>query len=198
MEFSEYTKEQINAINSVDPSVNLQLIACAGSGKTDVVSARIAMILKTVNGISPSNIIVFTYTEKAAEELKNRIYKHVIEKVGEVNGMAEMFVGTIHSFCLKILQDYTLEYQKFSVLDEVKFSDTGNSFTIKEYFSDKTVGDELWKHNKILLKARNRELKDTDIEFKNVSPEFNEEFKIAGIFIGIYNPEDMTITRVKL
>ncbi len=98
-----YTKDQLDAIEEIDLKTNLQLIACAGSGKTDVVSARIANILKSVPNITPSNIVAFTYTEKAAEELKNRIYKHVKDSVGEITGMAEMFVGTIHSFCLRML-----------------------------------------------------------------------------------------------
>ena len=58
----KYTKDQLNAINTLDK--NLQIIACAGSGKTQVISQRIVNILK--KGTLPSNIIAFTYTEKAA------------------------------------------------------------------------------------------------------------------------------------
>lgn len=115
----KYTHDQQTAIQTINQ--NLQIIACAGSGKTGVVSARIAHILKTKgNEIKPENIIAFTYTDKAAEELKSRINKRITEEVGLVVGLAEMYVGTIHSFCYKILQDYISDYQKYEVLDAIK------------------------------------------------------------------------------
>lgn len=114
----KFTPTQLNAINTIDQ--NLQIIACAGSGKTGVVTERIVNILKSKPEIKPDNIVAFTYTEKAAGELKTRIYKRVKEELGEITGMAEMYIGTIHGFCLKILQDQYAEYQKYRVLDEVK------------------------------------------------------------------------------
>lgn len=114
----KYTTEQQNAINTLDK--NLQIIACAGSGKTQVVSQRIVNILKTKTNISPKNIIAFTYTEKAAGELKTRILKLCREQIGNIRGLAEMYVGTIHAWCLQAVQDNAYEFQKFSVLDEIK------------------------------------------------------------------------------
>jgi DNA helicase-2/ATP-dependent DNA helicase PcrA len=114
----QYTEEQNLAIQTIDK--NLQIIACAGSGKTGVVSARIAHILKSQPDIKPENIVAFTYTEKASAELKARINKRITEAVGEITGLAEMYVGTIHSFCYKILQDYIPDYQKYEVLDAIK------------------------------------------------------------------------------
>ena len=67
----DYTKEQTEAINTIDK--NLQIIACAGSCKTQVISQRIINILD--QGTPPSKIIAFTYTEKAAGELKVRVLK---------------------------------------------------------------------------------------------------------------------------
>ena len=77
-----FTNDQKNAINCIDN--NLQIIACAGSGKTGVVSARIANILRNKPEIKPNNITAFTFTEKAAEELKIRIYKNIREQIGEI------------------------------------------------------------------------------------------------------------------
>lgn len=114
----DFTDDQKNAINCIDN--NLQIIACAGSGKTQVISQRIVNILKIKKDIQPGNIVAFTYTEKAAAELKTRILKLCKEQIGEINGIAEMYIGTIHSWCLKSLQDILFEYQKFSVLDEIK------------------------------------------------------------------------------
>ena len=104
------------------PPGNLQLIACAGSGKTEVVAQRVAALLKAgvLTGLAPRNIVAFTFTEKAAAELKDRIVTRVAEIVGEVNGMAEMYVGTIHGFCLDLLKTEVAEFLKFGVLDEVQ------------------------------------------------------------------------------
>src|SRR5437870_5095377 len=53
---------------------NLQLIACAGSGKTEVVARRVVHLLdlRTQPVLAPRNIVAFTFTEKAAAELKDR------------------------------------------------------------------------------------------------------------------------------
>ena len=114
----KYTAQQKQAIDTLDQ--NLQIIACAGSGKTQVISQRVVNILKSQEDITPGNIVAFTYTEKAAAELKYRILKLCKEQLGEVKGLAEMYVGTIHSWCLKVLQAHIFDFQKFSILDEIK------------------------------------------------------------------------------
>jgi len=110
-----YTPAQKKVIES--PESNLQIIACAGSGKTQVMAARIADLLNRPPNI-PSSIIAFTFTEKAAAELKERVHKVVQERHGALNGMAEMFIGTMHGFALNILQTHMYEFLKYSVLTE--------------------------------------------------------------------------------
>jgi DNA helicase-2/ATP-dependent DNA helicase PcrA len=112
-----YTVEQQLAIDTTDS--NLQIIACAGSGKTQVISQRIVNILKKEN-VEAKNIIAFTYTEKAAAELKTRVLKLCRDQLGNTNGLAEMYIGTIHSWCLQAIQDNIFKYQKYSILDEIK------------------------------------------------------------------------------
>ena len=99
---------------------NLQLIACAGSGKTEVVARRIAHLLTRQGDdrLEPRNIVAFTFTEKAAAELKERIFRRAREAhAGDITGMAEMYVGTIHGFCQELLQNEVPEYLKYEVLD---------------------------------------------------------------------------------
>jgi DNA helicase II / ATP-dependent DNA helicase PcrA len=114
------THDQISAIQTLDG--NLQIIACAGSGKTQVVSARVVKILdrKRDEGIKPENIVAFTFTDKAAAELKDRIATLARKQFGDLPGMAEMYVGTIHGFCLELLQHYLFEYLKYGVLADVQ------------------------------------------------------------------------------
>lgn len=56
---------------------HLQIVACPGSGKTEVVAQRISGMVQ--DGIEPKTIAAFTFTEKAAEELKNRV-RGILEK----------------------------------------------------------------------------------------------------------------------
>lgn len=111
-----YTTAQAKAIACLDEP--LQIIACAGSGKTQVISQRIAQIL-ALPGVEPRNVIAFTYTEKAAAELKDRVLGIVAREIGDVTGLAEMFIGTMHGYCLDLLQRLVPEKFKFSVLTEI-------------------------------------------------------------------------------
>jgi DNA helicase II / ATP-dependent DNA helicase PcrA len=101
---------------------NLQLIACAGSGKTEVVALRVVQLLTPgrAQSLLPRNIVAFTFTEKAAAELKERIVTRTREALGDLPGMAEMFVGTIHAFCLELLKSESPKYLKYEVLNEVQ------------------------------------------------------------------------------
>jgi DNA helicase-2/ATP-dependent DNA helicase PcrA len=97
---------------------NLQIIACAGSGKTEFVSERIAyMIYKKV--ARPDQIVAFTFTDKAAEELKFRVRSKIQELLGKQPDIGDMYIGTIHAFCFKILQDFIPKYRAYDMLDEV-------------------------------------------------------------------------------
>ncbi|MCM1166511.1 MAG: ATP-dependent helicase [Lachnospiraceae bacterium] len=114
---SHLSEKQIEAVNAIDEDV--EIIACAGAGKTGVVARRIINILKSKPDVSTSNIVAFTFTKKAAEELKSRIYKIGEDVLGNTKGFADMYIGTIHGFCIKVLQEYLPEFQPFTVLDEV-------------------------------------------------------------------------------
>ena len=112
-----HTDAQVAAIEEIER--NLQIIACAGSGKTCVVSHRIMHILRTIPEIAPENIVAFTFTEKAAAELKDRISKLYRGEYANIEGLGAMYIGTIHGFCFDLLQQYVPDYLKFDVLDEV-------------------------------------------------------------------------------
>ena len=97
---------------------HLQVIACAGSGKTESVSRRVAALI--AEGVEPASIVAFTFTEKAAAELKARIVARVRDQMGEefLGRIGPMFVGTIHAYAFRILQDYVPQYGNYDVLDE--------------------------------------------------------------------------------
>ncbi|MYB15479.1 MAG: ATP-dependent helicase [Chloroflexi bacterium] len=96
----------------------LQIIASAGSGKTEVVSQRIADLL--ADGVLPGQIVSFTFNEAAADELKTRVEDRVANRLGRgfLDHMNDCFIGTIHSYCFRLLQSQVPGYETFDVLDE--------------------------------------------------------------------------------
>jgi DNA helicase-2/ATP-dependent DNA helicase PcrA len=97
---------------------HLQIIAAAGSGKTEVVSQRVADLL--AEGLPAESIVAFTFTERAADELKNRIAHRVEDRLGTaaLDRLSGLFVGTIHAFCFRLLQQRVPRYETYDVLDD--------------------------------------------------------------------------------
>lgn len=89
-------EQQISAVKTTDGP--LLVIAGAGSGKTKVLTTRIAYIIENKN-INPYNILAITFTNKAAHEMKGRIIDLIGPKA------YDMQISTFHSFGLKILKE---------------------------------------------------------------------------------------------
>jgi len=89
---------------------HLQVVACAGSGKTESISRRVASLV--VEGVEPCAIVAFTFTQRAAASLKARITRRVAEaKDAEfLDRLGPTFVGTIHSYCMRLLQEHVPQY----------------------------------------------------------------------------------------
>jgi ATP-dependent DNA helicase UvrD/PcrA len=97
---------------------HIQIIACAGAGKTEVVAQRVADLF--VDGVQPEELVAFTFTERAAKELKRRIEQRVQARLGQafVDRLNGCFIGTIHAFCFRLLQEHVSIYETYDVLDE--------------------------------------------------------------------------------
>lgn len=97
---------------------HVQIIASAGSGKTEVVAQRVASLL--AEGVPAEAIVAFTFTERAANELKNRITHRVAGRLGAavVDHLGALFVGTIHAYCFRLLQQRVPRYETYDVLDD--------------------------------------------------------------------------------
>src|SRR6266545_21688 len=94
---SQLNEQQREAVNSADGP--LLILAGAGSGKTRVIAHRIAYIIAE-RGVWPRNILAVTFTNKAAEEMRNRVHK-LLE--GLELGSAPL-ISTFHSLCVRILR----------------------------------------------------------------------------------------------
>lgn len=101
---------------------HMQIIAGAGSGKTETVSQRVARLV--TDGVEPASIVAFTFTEKAAKELKERIRERVLARAGAelADRLGGMYVGTIHGFCFQLLSTHIGTYESYTVMDENKFA----------------------------------------------------------------------------
>lgn len=113
--FKDFVDTQLNEAqkNAVTPATGaLLVIAGAGSGKTRVITARITHLILE-EGVDPRNIVALTFTNKAAQEMKERITAFL----GEQNNLP--FVGTFHAYCLLLLRNnpHLLPFPHFSVLD---------------------------------------------------------------------------------
>ena len=102
--------EQLKAVNHIDGP--MLVLAGAGSGKTRVLTNRIANLIE--HGVSPSNILAITFTNKAAKEMKDRVLSLIGSDAYNIQ------ISTFHSLGLKILKEnYSLlGYEKnFTIID---------------------------------------------------------------------------------
>lgn len=97
---------------------HIRIIAGAGAGKTETLTRKIVYLL-LVKGVDPSAIVAFTFTEKAAQSMKSRVYERVRHLGGEeiCARLGEMFIGTIHGYCNRLLEEH-FGYGDYGVLDD--------------------------------------------------------------------------------
>lgn len=180
---------------------NFLIEAGAGAGKTYTIVHRVIAQLK--NGLDPSEIALITFTNKAAEELRNRIYKSVREEaekesdpdiknrlVNAKNQIDQMQISTIHSFCLKLLRECPVEAGIPYSLINIKEEDFAEDYFHQWLLSlDKTQLMKLKKLKKI------KGLRIESNQFYSVhSKSIEDIFKtIANLSsdIKIHDPEDL-------
>ncbi|NDC48860.1 MAG: ATP-dependent helicase [Micrococcales bacterium] len=106
---------------------HIQIIASAGAGKTETISQRVGKLIR--DGAEPSEIVAFTFTVKAAEEIKERIRERVRKFAGQdaADKIGMMYVGTIHGYCLQFLQQNVPQYETYDMVDENQLA----AFTIR-------------------------------------------------------------------
>ena len=111
MNLQNLNKQQLDAVKA--PLGPTLVLAGAGSGKTRVLTNRIMYLVKEC-GVSPSNVLAITFTNKAANEMKNRLM--------ELDCNAKfMHISTIHSFCASVLRREAQELDRnsnFSIYTE--------------------------------------------------------------------------------
>jgi len=149
----ELNRAQLEAVTSIDGPV--LVIAGAGSGKTRVIVYRVAFMME--NGIEPEDMLLLTFTRKAAAEMLGRV-----QQLLKDNSAQKVFGGTFHSFSNFILRKYSNQLNippDFTIIDEEDSADTIDLIR-SELNTEKTEKAFPRKNRiqEIISSARNRDL----------------------------------------
>lgn len=144
-------EELINGLNDKQKEAVLAtdgpclVIAGAGSGKTKVLTHKIAYDIES--GIKPWNILAITFTNKAANEMKERIEKLIGDAA------KDLWMGTFHSICVRILRRYIdrIGYKT----DFVIFDTSDQKTLIKECLKTLKVDDKIFTDRGVLSEISN-------------------------------------------
>ncbi len=150
------------------------VIAGAGSGKTKVLTHKIAYIIREKN-IQPWNILAITFTNKAANEMKERIGG----LIGE--GINDMWVGTFHSICLRILRKFIDRVGYNS--DFLIFDASDQKTLVKECLKELNLDDKIFTDRGVLSEisnAKNEMLTPTQYKLR-ANGEYRRE-KISEVY----------------
>ena len=164
-------KQYEAVINTEGPCL---VIAGAGSGKTKVLTHKIAYLIGN-KGVKPWNILAITFTNKAANEMKERIANIVGDDAKDI------WMGTFHSICVRILRKF---------IDRIGFDssfiifDTSDQKTlVKGCLKDLAIDDKLFNDRVVLSEISNakNEMLDPDQYAVRANGDFRKE-KIATVY----------------
>ncbi len=186
-------KEQIEAVEYKDGP--LLIIAGAGSGKTRVITYRIANLIGKYN-VKPWHILAVTFTNKAAEEMRSRVFE-LLER--DIN---ELMIKTFHSVCLRILRRDSQHIgidNNFVIVDEVD-----KKSIVKSIIKDMDLDREIYNPDKIIEligKWKSYEI-EYDIEFRStfekISFDIYKEYEKYKERLSGLDFDDLLLKTVKL
>lgn len=160
----------------------LLILAGAGSGKTSVLTKRVAYLIKERN-VSPKNIVAITFTNKAAKEMKERIIKEVGKEGYNIQ------ISTFHSFGLRIIKE---NYEKLGYEKNFTIIDSDDSLTVVKKIL-KEMGIDSTRFNPKFIKNQISSCKNemvTPEKYKNL---VNDE--LSDITYKVYKKYQDTLLR---
>ncbi len=178
MKYLETLNEmQLTAVKHIDgPCL---VMAGAGSGKTKVLTSRIAYLMDS--GIPDYHILAITFTNKAAKEMRERLYGMV--------GETRAFIGTFHSFGLKIIRENAEAVglrHNFTILD----SDDQASI-VKRILKEKNIDSKKFSPN--YIRSKISFLKNEMVSFEEIKKTMNTP--IDKIVVEVYKAYEDTLIR---
>ena len=170
-------KQQLEAVKYIEgPCL---VMAGAGSGKTKVLTNRIAYMIES--GIKPYNILAITFTNKAANEMRSRVENIV--------GDSNAFIGTFHSFGLKVIRE---NKEEVGLLDNFTIVDSDDTITIiKKIIKDKNL--DIKKFNPYYVRNKISLLKNEMCSMEEIRRTMNTD--IDKIVVDIYVQYEETLSK---
>ena len=170
-------KEQLEAAKTTQGA--LLILAGAGSGKTKVLTSRIAYMIQ--NGAIAGKILAVTFTNKAAKEMKERLSKMLGENI-----VKYMWVGTFHSICGRILrqdiENYSFQSGKKLDKNFTIYDETDSVAVIKQAIKKLNLDDKIYQPKLIKAVISNAKNKMQDAyTFATFARDFKSQ-KIAQVF----------------
>ncbi len=152
----------------------LLILAGAGSGKTRVITSRIAHLIRERN-VDPGNILAVTFTNKAANEMRERV-----ERMLDIP-LTRLWISTFHSSCVRILRQHiaALGYKRTFVI----YDETDRSALIKACMTDLRIDAERYQPRAIgaAISALKNNLTDAE-EYEKTSARFGFEEAVARVY----------------
>ncbi|HEX9019913.1 MAG TPA: DNA helicase PcrA [Nitrospirota bacterium] len=152
----------------------LLILAGAGSGKTRVITCRIARLIRE-RGVDPGNILAVTFTNKAANEMKERV-----ERMLDIP-LNRLWISTFHSACVRILRQHIdrLGYKRSFVI----YDETDRSSLIKACMADLRVDAEQYQPRAIAARISALKSNLTDAEqYERTSGRFGFEEAVSRVY----------------
>ena len=192
MDLSGLNKQQIEAVKHINGP--MLVLAGAGSGKTKVLTNRIAYLIE--QGVSIDNILAITFTNKAAKEMKER----EIKLIG--NDAKSIQISTFHSLGLKIIKE---NYARLGYKSNFVILDSDDTLTVvKKIMKDLNVNPKFYNPRDVRNKisSAKNELMDPDkyskVEFDNTIIEIYRKYNKKLLINNSVDFDDLLILPIKL
>ena len=158
----------------------LLILAGAGSGKTRVITCRIAHLIRE-RGVDPGNILAVTFTNKAANEMRERLERMLDIPLGRGVGYGGLWISTFHSACVRVLRQHIdrLGYKRHFVI----YDEADRSSLIKACASDLRIDAERYQPRAIgaRISALKNNLTDPD-QFVKTGSGFGFDEAVARVY----------------
>jgi DNA helicase-2/ATP-dependent DNA helicase PcrA len=158
----------------------LLILAGAGSGKTRVITCRIAHLIRE-RGVDPGNILSVTFTNKAANEMRERLERMLNMSLGRGIGYGGLWISTFHAACVRILRQHIdrLGYKRQFVI----YDETDRSSLIKACVGDMKIDAERYQPRAIgaRISALKNNLTDAE-QFGRTNAHFGFDEAVARVY----------------
>ena len=192
MDLSGLNKQQVEAVRHIDGP--MLVLAGAGSGKTKVLTSRIAYLIE--NGISTDNILAITFTNKAAKEMKEREIKLIGYDAKSIQ------ISTFHSLGLKIIKE---NYARLGYKSNFVILDSDDTLTVvKKIMKDLNLNPKFYNPRDIRNKisSAKNELLDPEayskVEFDSNIIEVYRKYNKKLVINNSVDFDDLLILPIKL